>query len=155
MPSCAAWLRCLLQQGQRAREIWVLQGWVLQGCCSRWWPWHGQRGAGGSLGCSRVVLLYLSPEQVEQAGHPWDSASCHQSLAVPPSKPPALNAWSRGGRTDLPQPELQRKTRAGAFAAGTLSGREEQGCAPAAASEPLYKAAPSLASEIQREVGEL
>lgn len=29
----------------------------LQGCCSRWWPWHGQCGVGSNLGCSRAVLL--------------------------------------------------------------------------------------------------
>lgn len=68
MLCCAARLRCLPQQGHRARGVWALQGWVLQGCCSPWWPWDGWAvwcGVGGSLGRARAVLLV----QVGQAAH--------------------------------------------------------------------------------------
>lgn len=98
--------------------IWVLQGRALQDWWSMWWPWDGQCGVGpGAGGAGRSLPGTQPPASLE----------AQQSRTIPPSKPPALTAQSRRGRKDFPQPKLQRKARARAFSAGTLSGREEQG----------------------------
>lgn len=89
---------------------------------------------GGSLGCARAVLLVqvalpVPPSSWDRQVTPWDSASdtlgCSEASWFPlQSLQHSLHG--EGGRTDL-QPKLQRKARARAFIAGTLSGREEQG----------------------------
>lgn len=90
---------------------------------------------GGSLGCARAVLLVqvalpVPPSSWDRQVTPWDSASdtlgCSEASWFPlQSLQHSLHG--EGGRTDLLQPKLQRKARAGAFIARTLSGREEQG----------------------------
>lgn len=123
-PCCAASLQCLQQRGHRAQQIRVLQEWG-----SPRWPWDGQ-WCGVALLEALWALLLLQvgftcpPEQVGQAGH-------HPRVAAEPRSSPfkasSALCTEQEGRRDLPQPKLQREERSGAFIAGTLSGREEQG----------------------------
>lgn len=104
----------LLQMVALAWSVWCWkQSGLLKGCAA---------GAGGCT-CplsrwNRQVTPGTLPPAIKASQFPLQSLqhSVH-------------GAWSmeHGGRTELPQPELQRKSRARAFAAGTLSGREEQG----------------------------
>lgn len=82
--------------------------------------------------CCRCRWLYLPPEQAGQAGHSMGlslppASGCSKASQFPLQSFQHSLHRAGGGRTDLPQPKLQRKARAGAFIAGTLSGREEQG----------------------------
>lgn len=87
--------------------------WAVQGLCC-WCRW-----------------LYLSPRAAgtgrslhgTQPQTPWAAVKPRGS----PFRASSTRCTEKGGRTDLLQPKLQRKARAGAFIAGTLSGREEQG----------------------------
>jgi len=97
---------------------------------------------------------HRSGRQVARGARPPASLGTQQSLAVTPSKPLALTARSRG-RKKRPPPAKNCKgeARAGAFIAGTLNAREEQGLSSLPRSLSCStKQPPSLASEIQREV---